>query len=60
MSPQPGTPFSRIFTIPISLYRSGMVMISSWEYPCLTSGEGATSVLQSVIWVSLKCHVEDS
>src|SRR5919107_971885 len=51
-----GTPFSRIITIPISIYRViGMVMIAFVGVATFNkSGKGATSILQAVIWVSPK------
>src|SRR5215213_11458861 len=56
-----GTPFSRIITIPISIYRcgdgddrfSGVATLDK-------SGKGATSILQAVIWVSPKRQLRNA
>src|ERR687889_1774145 len=57
-----GTPFSRIITIPISIYRViGMVMIAFVGVATFNkSGKGATSILQIVIWVSPKRQLRNA
>jgi hypothetical protein len=55
-----GTPFSRIITIPISIYRViGMVIAFVGVATFNKSGTGATSILQAVIFSKPEAPVEE-
>src|SRR5919112_2688546 len=62
IAPSRGTPFSRIITIAISIYRViGMVMIAFVGVATFNkSRKGATSILQIVIWVSPKRQLRNA
>jgi hypothetical protein len=61
IAPSLGTPFSRIITIPISIYIAiGVVMIGFVGVATFDkSGKGATSILQAVIFSKPEAPVEE-